>query len=93
MVGDLVGEGQQIGLSGVTGCVGRGHLPHVHFGVRRIIAGVPANTNVIDPYGWEGSGLDPWSVADQTKRSVWLWKQGPGAVHGPAPPAFLGLDE
>jgi murein DD-endopeptidase MepM/ murein hydrolase activator NlpD len=86
--GEQVGEGQQIGLSGVTGCVGRGHLPHVHFQVQRVIAGVPLGTNVIDPYGWEGPGFDPWSVTNQTRRSIWLWKQGQAPDMVPRRPPF-----
>jgi murein DD-endopeptidase MepM/ murein hydrolase activator NlpD len=86
--GDLVGEGQQIGLSGVTGCVGRGHLPHVHFQVQRVVTGTPLGTNVIDPYGWEGPGLDPWSVNAPVKRSTWLWKQGQAPDMVPRRPPF-----
>lgn len=74
--GDQVSEGQQIGLSGVTGCVGKAHIPHVHFEVRRVISVSPLASEVIDPYGWEGPGVDPWSASDTKKRSVWLWKQG-----------------
>lgn len=75
-VGDQVTTGQQVGLSGVTGCVGRGKVPHLHMNVYRL-----ANTNNglavrIDPYGWQGPGVDPWSQHPDGAPSVWLWQPG-----------------
>lgn len=75
-VGDRVTAGQQVGLSGATGCVGKAGTPHVHLEVSRI-----SNTNngaptSVDPYGWEGAGVDPWSVNPRGATSVWLWRDG-----------------
>lgn len=75
-VGDLVMEGQQIGLSGVTGCVGTSRTPHLHLELRRQSNTDPAQSFPIDPYGWEGSAPDPWSLADPAKASYWFWKVG-----------------
>jgi murein DD-endopeptidase MepM/ murein hydrolase activator NlpD len=74
--GDQVVEGEQIGLSGVTGCVGKAHIAHVHFELARVVSLSPRASNVIDPFGWEGPGVDPWSASDTKKRSVWFWKPG-----------------
>jgi len=75
-VGDNVTRGQQVGLSGVTGCVGRGKIAHLHMNVYRL-----ANTNnggatLIDPYGWQGPGIDPWAQHSDGAASLWLWQPG-----------------
>lgn len=60
-----VGAGQVIGVSGDQGAEGN---PHLHFEVRKDIGGgviVP-----VDPYGWGGTGLDPYTRAVNIK----LWK-------------------
>jgi murein DD-endopeptidase MepM/ murein hydrolase activator NlpD len=79
-VGDGVTEGQQVGLSGATGCVGKAHLAHLHFEVSHAVVKDPAfnpRVNpVIDPYGWEGPGADPWAARGAGQTSVWFWKQG-----------------
>ncbi|MGH9461131.1 MAG: LamG-like jellyroll fold domain-containing protein [Vicinamibacteria bacterium] len=52
----VVSQGQRVALSGATG-EGSAHL---HFGV---IAEDSADPNKsIDPYGWSGSGSDPWTL-------------------------------
>jgi murein DD-endopeptidase MepM/ murein hydrolase activator NlpD len=75
-VGEQVTAGEQVGLSGVTGCVGRGKIPHLHMNVYRL-----ANTNngtatLIDPFGWQGIGADPWSQHPDGTASLWLWQPG-----------------
>ncbi|MEO6797999.1 MAG: peptidoglycan DD-metalloendopeptidase family protein [Candidatus Dormibacter sp.] len=51
-VGAAIQRGQVIALSGNTGCSSG---PHLHFGVY-----VTSNWTAIDPWGWWGSGADPW---------------------------------
>jgi murein DD-endopeptidase MepM/ murein hydrolase activator NlpD len=75
-VGDRVSEGQQLGLSGVTGCVGKSHVAHLHFELAHVTSSNPLLNPVIDPYGWEGPGIDPWSAQGAGRASVWFWKQG-----------------
>jgi murein DD-endopeptidase MepM/ murein hydrolase activator NlpD len=75
-VGDVVSEGQQLGLSGVTGCVGKGRLPHLHFELSHLVSLNPIQQHVIDPYGWEGPGADPWLAQGAGRTSVWFWKPG-----------------
>jgi len=75
-VGDAVTEGQQIALSGATGCVGKAHIAHLHFEVVRVFNRAPLQYNVIDPFGWEGPGVDPYAAMDVLKRSQWMWKPG-----------------
>ena len=51
-----VTRGQLIGVSGDTGAPG---APHLHFEVR--LGGI--NGVSVDPYGWTGSGADPYTAA------------------------------
>ena len=52
-------SGQKIGVSGDTGAPGQ---PHLHFEVR--VNGIP-----VDPYGWTGTGNDPYTRA--ANRALW----------------------
>jgi murein DD-endopeptidase MepM/ murein hydrolase activator NlpD len=67
--GRAVRQGQQVGLSGTTGC---STGPHLHFNVRRFEPGT-GRVALIDPYGWEGPGVDPWAEHPQGAASLWLW--------------------
>jgi murein DD-endopeptidase MepM/ murein hydrolase activator NlpD len=86
----FVPHGEMLGISGTTG---NSSGPHLHLLVRN-----PSNRSV-DPYGWRGSGADPW-VHNQ-RESLWvtypslayygarIYPSGP-ALEYPRPP-LLGL--
>ncbi len=59
-----VDRGQVIGVSGDTGADGN---PHLHFEARRNEGNIP-----VDPYGWRGTGADPYRRA----LNVNLWMGG-----------------
>ena len=82
--GQVVTAGQQIGLSGNTGCT---TAPHTHFQVDRIAGTNNGQLAIVDPYGWTGATADPWEVNPKGAKSVNLW------LPGQAPQALLGLDE
>ena len=71
--GEEVSAGQVLGLSGDTGC---STAPHLHFAVRRHAGTNNGRAVRIDPYGWQGSGDDPWAAHPNGAPSVWLWKDG-----------------
>lgn len=71
--GQLITAGQQLGLSGNTGC---STFPHLHFDVLERIDAENNTFASIDPYGWNGAETDPWSVHPQGTTSRWLWKEG-----------------
>jgi len=60
-VGDEVVAGQQIAVSGDSGLPG---VYHLHFEVRH-------NGNIVDPFGWRGTGSDPLPSG-----GVCLWGDG-----------------
>jgi murein DD-endopeptidase MepM/ murein hydrolase activator NlpD len=72
-VGDHVVKGQRLGLSGQSGCATG---PVFGFETRRL-SGTPSGTpTVVDPYGWDGPGPDPWAQAPQGAESLYLWQDG-----------------
>jgi murein DD-endopeptidase MepM/ murein hydrolase activator NlpD len=87
-VGQRVTQGQQVGLSGVTGCVGAINgvkWPHLHMDVGRA-----ANTNngqlsYTDPYGWNGPGEDPYKTNPIGTETFWLWNPGQAPSLVPVP--------
>ena len=83
-VGQAVTAGQQIGLSGNTGCT---TAPHLHFQVSRVGGTNNGSLTTVDPYGWTGTAADPWELLPQGAKSVNLW------LAGQEPQAFIGLSE
>jgi hypothetical protein len=57
----FVPHGEMLGISGTTG---NSSGPHLHLLVRN-----PSNRSV-DPYGWRGSGADPWQ--HNQRESLWV---------------------
>ena len=55
--GQIVSEGQYLGLGGSTGY---SSSPHLHFEVQRSSDYFQTNYWSVDPYGWQGQGSDPW---------------------------------
>jgi len=74
-VGQQISAGQQIGLSGNSGC---STAPHLHFEVFRMRDNNILTT--IDPYGWTGLAVDPWSANPQGSTSIQLWKSGKAPI-------------
>ena len=82
-VGQQVSAGQQIGLSGNTGCT---TVPHLHFQLDRLTATNNGQLAHVDPYGWTGSGTDPWAANPVGATSLNLW------LPGQAPALYVGRD-
>ncbi len=65
--GQIVEEGQYLGLGGSTGY---SSSPHLHFEVQRSADYFQYSYWPVDPYGWMGQGGDPWLSAN-----INLWRQ------------------
>lgn len=78
--GQQVVAGQQLGLSGNTGC---STAPHLHFAVYRVTHTNSGRRAVIDPFGWDAPQPDPWAQHPQGAQSLYLWLPGQApALHG-----------
>jgi len=87
-------HGEMLGISGTTG---NSSGPHLHLLVRD-----PSNRSV-DPYGWQGSGADPWPA--NQKESLWVaypalvyygaqvYPSGNQLAYPPAPATGLIVDD
>ena len=71
--GQKIRAGEPIGLSGNTGCSSE---PHLHFETWLMDGTRTGKSVLIDPYGWAGSGPDPWAGKEDGAESIWLWKSG-----------------
>ena len=72
-----VAAGEFLGVSGSTGFV-RGS-PHLHFEVRRY-------GRQIDPYGWQGPGIDPCAAYAACLPGAWLWHPSLAGSYDFTPP-------
>ncbi len=72
--GQQVAAGEQIGLSGSTGCLGT--LAHLHLQTHLVSNTRSGLPTPVDPYGWEGPGPDPWALDPMGAESIWLWQDG-----------------
>lgn len=71
-IGQTIRRGEVIGYSGNTGCSTGAHL---HFAVYTL--GFDGATfSPVDPYGWNGTETDPWTLAASGAESVNFWQSG-----------------
>jgi murein DD-endopeptidase MepM/ murein hydrolase activator NlpD len=71
--GDKVVAGQRIGLAGMSGCA---VTPATFFQVLRLTGTKTGRPTVMDPYGWDGPGKDPWAEDERGAPSLYLWQPG-----------------
>lgn len=71
--GQIVEEGQYLGLGGSTGY---SSSPHLHFEVQRSSDRFQTTYWPVDPFGWQGPGSDPYAYAN-----VNLWQTQPALDH------------
>jgi len=64
--GQIVSEGQYLGLGGTTGY---SSSPHLHFEIQKSSDYFQTTYWSVDPYGWQGNYGDPWPYD-----SVRLWR-------------------
>ena len=82
-------------MLGISGTTGNSSGPHLHLLVRN-----PANRSV-DPYGWRGSGADPWAF--NQRESLWvafpsivsadIYPSGPALAYPPTPATGIIVDD
>jgi murein DD-endopeptidase MepM/ murein hydrolase activator NlpD len=72
-----VQKGQLIGYSGHTDSQ-QVIAPHLHFEVRKnrncVAEGAALPGDPTDPYGWWGTGADPYTTLHPTVVNTWLWQ-------------------
>jgi len=85
--GQHVVAGQQLGLSGNTGC---STGPHLHFDTFRVNGTNSGQRARIDPYGWDSAQTDPWAQHAQGAQSFYLWL--PGQAPALRPSAVLAAN-
>jgi hypothetical protein len=71
--GEKVVAGQRLGVAGKSGCA---TTPALYFEVRRLTGTRSGRPTVVDPYGWDGPGPDPWAADERGAESQYLWKPG-----------------
>ena len=64
--GQVVAEGEYLGLGGSTGY---SSSPHLHFEIQRSSDYFASTYWSVDPYGWQGEGQDPWPY-----QNILLWR-------------------
>ncbi len=71
--GERVVAGQRLGVAGHSGCTSSDLL---FFEVKRLTGTKSGTPTVVDPYGWDGPGKDPWAEHERGAESRYLWKDG-----------------